>query len=463
MERRYRSVQRVLLFVLVANLTVTIAKVAIGLITGALAVVADGFHSLVDSSSNIIGLFAVRLASRPADEKHPYGYRRYETLGALAIGGLLLVAAWEIGRAIVGRIASGDPLEISLPLLFLFALTIPVNIAIVVIEMRAAKKLHSEILRADAKHTQTDLYVSASVVISMLGVSLGYSWLDLLAASFVVMLILRAAFSILGDTSRWLTDAHAADAGKVESIARSAPGVKFVHRVRSRGTPDAAFVDLHVKVDPGMSTSKAHAIASEVERRIIHEMPGVSDALVHIEPSRDQMPNPWERISNDLRQISDGMGLGLHDLHIHANRDQQYTVELHLEIQDNATLGQAHELADQFEARVRQRWPQIERILTHLEPIHNQVLPPRASPDETLEGMIREMLSAHISISQILEVNLLHYSGHLSAMVKITLPADTPLEDAHDLSERLQSEMLREIPQLQRATIHLEPIGPAKY
>lgn len=89
----YPEVRRILWAVLIANLTITALKIALGLWVGALAVVADGFHSLVDSSSNIIGLAALRLANRPADARHPYGYQRYETLGALMIGGRLLAAA----------------------------------------------------------------------------------------------------------------------------------------------------------------------------------------------------------------------------------------------------------------------------------------------------------------------------------------------------------------------------------
>lgn len=103
----YRSVRRILIVVLIANLAVTVVKITLGLLTGALSVVADGFHSLVDSSSNLIGLAAIRLAQRPPDDKHPYGYNRYETIGSMAIGGLLLVAAYEIGRAVVERVFSG--------------------------------------------------------------------------------------------------------------------------------------------------------------------------------------------------------------------------------------------------------------------------------------------------------------------------------------------------------------------
>ena len=89
-DQNLKSVHRILWWVLVANLTITIIKITLGVVTGALAVVADGFHSLVDTSSNLIGISAIRLASRPADDQHPYGYKRYETIGALAIGGLLL-------------------------------------------------------------------------------------------------------------------------------------------------------------------------------------------------------------------------------------------------------------------------------------------------------------------------------------------------------------------------------------
>ncbi|MBT6151814.1 MAG: cation diffusion facilitator family transporter, partial [Chloroflexi bacterium] len=96
----YSAVRRVLIWILFANLAVTIVKIGLGIFTGALAVVADGFHSLVDSSSNLIGLAAIKLAGRPADDKHPYGYRRYETIGAMAIGAMLLVAAYEIGSSI---------------------------------------------------------------------------------------------------------------------------------------------------------------------------------------------------------------------------------------------------------------------------------------------------------------------------------------------------------------------------
>ncbi|MBW8010954.1 MAG: cation-efflux pump [Chloroflexi bacterium] len=454
---RYSAVQKVLWSVLIANLLVTVLKIGLGLITGALAVVADGFHSLVDSSSNLIGVAAIRMAQRPADERFPYGYSRYETLGALAIGGLLLVAAWEISSAILGRITTNTPPDINPLTLVLVILTLPVNILVVVLETRAGKRLKSEILLADAKHTRTDLYVTASVVLSLLGVRLGWVWLDALVAGVVVILIVRAAFGILGDTTRWLADANVADSVQVETIALNAPGVRQVHRIRSRGTPDAAFVDLHVKVAPDMSTAQAHAVASEVERRLIAEVPYVSDALVHIEPARSQAYTPWEQIATDLRQIADGMGLGLHDLHIHTNLDGVYTIELHLEMGKEVSLGEAHRLADQFEERVQKSWPKAENVITHLEPVPQVVFLPDEGSNPELETKIREALHSHVKPDDLLSVKTYLLSGHHNAAVKLCLPADLSLAQAHTITEHIETDLLKNVRGLERVTVHVEP------
>lgn len=455
----YQSVRGVLWAVLISNLLVTTVKVTLGIITGALAVVADGFHSLVDTSSNLIGLAAIRLARRPADEAHPYGYRRYETLGALAIGGLLLVAAWELGTAIVERLLEGTTPQVDALALGLIALTFPVNVLIVWLETRAGKRLNSEILLADAKHTLTDLYVTGSVIISVLGVWMGWTWLDPLVAAAVVVLILRAAFNILGSTAKWLADSIVVEASQVEALAMNVPGVRFVHRVRSRGTPDAAFVDLHVKVAPGMSTGQAHAIASEVERRLVAELPEVTDALVHIEPARVEKSTPWERMATDLRQLADGMGLGIHDLHIHTNLEGEQTIELHLEMGGEVSLGEAHALADKFEGRVQARWPQATRIITHLEPIPQKVLLPDQQYAAQFEQQIRQLLSDQVGAHSVQEVQCYRLSGKLNAAVVVRLPAELPLAEAHTISERLETSLLQGVEGLQRITVHLEPEG----
>ncbi|HJS28927.1 MAG TPA: cation diffusion facilitator family transporter [Anaerolineales bacterium] len=454
----YGSVARVLLQVLVANLGVTILKIALGLATGALAVVADGFHSLVDSSSNLIGLASVRLADRPADEEYPYGYRRYETIGALAIGVMLLVAAIELGRAILARVlGSGDPPEASPASIAIYALTIPVNLAIIIYETRAGRRLNSEILLADATHTRSDLFVTVSVLVSLIAAVLGFPGLDLIVSGVVIVLILRAAFSILRDTSRWLTDAGFADIDLVEEIAQSVPGVLYVHRVRSRGTPDAGFVDLHVKVYPGMSTVQAHGIASEVEARLKEKIPNLVDVLVHIEPARFAPDGDWERIRYDMRQIADGMGLGVHDLHVNRVEAGSYRIEVHLEMAGGLSLGEAHALAEEFETRVYREWPQTDQIITHLEPLPEVVEGAMDIEEGLLAAQVEGAITGLLGDGRLLEANLSRIGGKERIAARVSFPPDYSLEKAHLQADRIEREMLIRFPQLHRIIVHVEP------
>ncbi len=458
-SQTYTEVRRVLWGVLFANLAVTVLKITLGLLTGALAVVADGFHSLVDTSSNLVGLAAVRLAARPPDERHPYGYRRYETLGSMAIGGLLLAAAWEIVKAIIERVQGGASPHLT-PLTFgLIALTFPVNVLVVVLESRFGKRLNSQILLADAEHTKTDLFVTISVLASLGGVWLGWPWLDVAVASVVVVLILRAAWGILRDASGWLTDAVMLDPAAVERVALRVPGVWYVHRVRSRGTPNAVFVDLHLKVYPGMSTQQAHAIASEVEKQLEETFENVVEVLVHVEPGRaaPDQTDDWHRMAYDLRQIADSTGLGMHDLHIHLTEQGDYEVELHLEMPPEISLRQAHDLADDFERRARRKWPGIHAIVTHLEPLPSRVLVARETALAPEEDAIRRFAASQTPQGVMHDVRVHSAAGHISAAVQLSLPGDLGLQEAHLQAEMLERALLVQFPRLERVTVHVEP------
>lgn len=462
----YQEVRKVLIIVLVVNLCVTVIKIVLGFLTGALSIVADGFHSLVDSSSNLIGLAAISLAQRPADKKHPYGYTRYETIGTLAIGVLLLVAAFEIGSAVVERISSGTQPNLTPLSLVLMGLTFLINLGVVLLETRAGRKLNSQILIADATHTKTDLFVTASVLVSLIGVWLGWTWLDPLVASLVVILILRAAFIILRDVAGTLADASLLDPDKIEAVALDVPGVWYVHRVRSRGSPASVFVDLHVKVYPGMSTDQAHAIATEVEQQIINYFPEVSEVLVHIEPGKfefEKIPGfeksyqEYQNLSYDLRQIGDMMGLGVHDVHVSQDPNGNLDVEAHLELQAGTTLVQAHEIAERYEARVQEQWPQVTNIITHLEPLPEQVLSPFEQTNNELIDQVYQYLKSRFYSDQIIEVHTHTLDGHESVAIRLCVSDTMSLDDAHNLSEEIERELINQINGVRRVIVHVEP------
>lgn len=449
--------------VLVLNLVVTAVKLALGLSTGALAVVADAFHSLVDSSSNVIGLLGLWVAARPADHNHPYGHQKYETVATLAIGGMLLVAAFEIGRSVIERFIAGTVAAPVEPVaVIVMAGTFVINLGITLYETRAGRRLNSNLLLADATHTRTDLFVTLSVIGSLIGARLGLPWLDGAVAGVVVLLLFRAAFGILRSSSEVLTDVAVADPDQLASIVRAVPGVTAVAGVRSRGSAEATYVDLNIKVNPAMGTEQAHAVASEVERRIATAMPAVIDTVVHIEPEWDGVDaSGWEGLALQLRQIADGQGLGLHDLHAHVERDGGLAVEVHLEMASELSLGEAHVVADNFEQRSHAAMPQLRSLVTHLEPLANTL------PDEAgrlssanlkqLRHRLTHLADQVAGAGMCHSVEIHHVVGHITATLHITQPAAMPLVEAHALAERIEHTLHTAEAGLSRVVVHVEP------
>ncbi len=460
---RAQAVRRVLWLVLALNIAVTLVKLAVGLMSGSLSVIADAFHSVVDSSSNIVALLGVWVSQRPADSNHPYGHQKYETIAALAIGGMLLIAAFEIARGAVGRlVGEANPPNVTPVVIGLLLFTFAANVAITVYEARAGRRLGSAVLLADAAHTRADLAVTLSVIASLLGTRLGLAWLDAAVAVIVALLLFRAAFGILRSTSEVLTDVAVADPQAVADIARAVPGVAAVGPVRSRGRPDAAYLDMHIMVNPAMDADQAHGVASEVEHRISAALPGVVDTVVHIEPEWvNGAENTWEDLALKLRGLADGLGLGIHDLHAHFERAGGFSVELHLEMRADLSLSEAHAVADHFESRARELLPDLRSLVTHLEPLSTtlQGEAGRLTPQRraALEARLCRLADSLAGAGTCHDVHLHDVNGHINATLHVTQRGDVPLTDAHLLAESIERAIRSRERGLARIDIHVEP------
>ena len=174
-----RQVERVLWIVLVLNLVVAASKYFYGLASGSASMQADGIHSVFDSLGNVIGLVGISLAARPADAGHPYGHSKFETYGSLAIGVLLLFAAFEVGSSAVEKLVAGTYTAQVTPVSFIVMVgTLVVNLFVTLYERRAGKRLKSEILAADAAHTLSDAFVSIGVIVGLGFVVAGFPMAD---------------------------------------------------------------------------------------------------------------------------------------------------------------------------------------------------------------------------------------------------------------------------------------------
>jgi len=283
-ESRYSEVRKVLFRVLWLNLAVALAKIIFGQISGSISILSDGFHSLTDGASNVVALVGLRLADRPPDANHPYGHRKFETLAAGAIALFLLIVVVEVAQVAFVRFRSGGAPAVTGASFAIMLTTIVINVAVVRAERKAAKRLSSELLLADARHTQSDVLTSIAVVAALVGSAYGYPLLDPLAALVIVGFIGYAGFEIARDAARILSDEIVISEEDVSKVVQSVPRVLGCHQIRSRGSADHVFLDLHVWMDGATPLVDAHAVSHEVKDRLMQQYPQIADAIIHIEP-----------------------------------------------------------------------------------------------------------------------------------------------------------------------------------
>lgn len=282
------QVRRVLIITLFLNFAVALGKIVVGLISGVLAITADGFHSLTDGSSNVLALVAHRIASRPPDDDHPYGHGRYETLAAMLIGIFLLLVAWEIITGAIERLS--NPAELSItPLTFaVMVITLCINWGVSRYERQEGYRLHSELLLADSKHTRADVWVTSSVIISMMLIGLtGWSWIDAVTAIIVVVLIGRAGLSILKQNGRILVDTAPYTPEQLMEIVSDVPQVVDVVRVRSRGTTDQPNIDIDITLPADMTIADSAKVISDIRQRLSDTLGDVQEVEVHFMPAEE--------------------------------------------------------------------------------------------------------------------------------------------------------------------------------
>lgn len=283
LERR-AEVRRVLLLVLGANLAVIAAKLLIGLRSGSIAVLGDAGHSGVDAINNVVGLVAVRAAAAPPDAEHPYGHGKFETLGALAVASFLSITCFELLKGAVHRlVTAAPPPQVDTLTFGVLAGAMAVNIGVAWSEARQGRRLSSEMLSADARHTTADVLVTAAVLVGLGLVRLGWGAADAWLAILVAGVIAYSGVQILRSTIPVLVDQRALDADRIRTLAEEMPGVFSAAEIRSRGRPGESFAELTIRVDPGKDVESAHRIADRVEKRLEREA-GFSGVVVHVEP-----------------------------------------------------------------------------------------------------------------------------------------------------------------------------------
>jgi cation diffusion facilitator family transporter len=277
--------KKVLYYTLVLNFAVSGSKIAVGMITRSASMVADGFHSFSDGTSNILGIIGLSVAGRPVDDSHPYGHQKFETIASLGVGVLLLLVSLDIIKGAIDRFMHPVTPDVNILSFVVMIATMAVNFGVMTYEYREGKRLKSDFLVSDSMHTRADIFVSFSVIVALICVHFGYPIFDPLISLFIALLIIYSAYEIFISAFKVLSDAEIVSASAIEKIVREFPEVLNCHKIRARGREDCIFIDLHIWVRPTMTIDESHKLNHMIEDGIKIKVPGVKEVIIHTEPA----------------------------------------------------------------------------------------------------------------------------------------------------------------------------------
>jgi len=288
-EARYKITQRVTLTGAAINCGLACLQITFGLLGKSQALLADGFHTLSDLSTDFIVLYASRRASKAADEDHPYGHGRIETLASMLLGAMLAIVGIGIGIRGVERIFNPSPINPEAITLVFAGLAIVAKEGLYHYTLRAARATHSSMLEANAWHHRSDVLSSIVVVIGISAQLLGVAHMDAVAAIVVAGMILWMGFR-LGRKALYELIDTGLDFELVESVRQSMladASVVGIHNLRTRSMGGLGYIDAHIEVDSNLTVSEAHYIAHKIEHQVKKQFPGIADVQIHIDPLDD--------------------------------------------------------------------------------------------------------------------------------------------------------------------------------
>lgn len=439
-----------------ASLLLTVLKLVVGLMTGSIGILSEAAHSALDLGAASITLFAVRVSDRPADASHHYGHWKIESFSALAETVLLFITSvWIIYEAVHRLVFKSVEIEVTWYAFAVMVVSIVVDISRSTALYRVARKTNSQALEADALHFRTDIWSSSVVILGLIFVLVGIRGADAIAALGVAMFVIFAGWQLGKRTVDVLLDAAPAGlADRVQALVNEVDGVVGVGRLRLRPAGPAMFVETSVSVARTVPLEQVQEITRNVEERIKKELPR-ADVVVDVRPVALGTETIVERIQVTVANH----GLAAHDIRVHT-LDGATTINFDLEVQDNLSLGEAHNVATHIENSLRYEFGPGTNVNIHIEPLR----PSAVSADKSASGEEEDVRRAMRQVQQQLPVihdfhnlSVQRVGGRLFISVHCVLDPAIPLVDAHEYSSRTEYLLKDLVANVERVVVHLEP------
>lgn len=443
-------------------------KVFLTVTTGSLGILSEALHSGLDLIAAIITYLSVRVSDQPADARHLYGHGKVESFSAFVETGLLLVTAlYVIYEAFARLLFRGVHIQPSLLAIGLLVLMAFLDVARSRALGRVARKYSSEALEADALHFSTDVWSTTVVIFGIACAWLGkpdrlnLPWLSLadpMAALGVAGMIIWVGSQLGRRTLDALLDA--APAGLQQRIADAVNGLEGVlgtERVRVRRAGRHHFVDVTISVPRTASIEQVHATSDAVERRIAEIVP--ADVVVHMEP---RAPT-GEHLFDAIRATAQRRGLAIHELSAH-QLDGRLFVELHLEVDEQLSLREAHRRATELEEDIRREANSDADVNIHIEPQGTHIPDAVQSRGEmkelsrAVEQHINSLRREYHELVDCHEVRVRQVENKILVSCHCAMEGSLPITQVHDVTAALEGRVKEKFPQIFRVTIHPEPV-----
>ena len=461
-SQQQREKRRVALRSILAATVITALKVVVGFRTGSLGVLSEAAHSALDLMAAVITFVSVRVSDKPADAEHQYGHQKIENFSAfLQTGLLLLTCVWIVVEAVRRLLHQEVEIEPSVWAFGVMFLSVAVDYNRSRALQRTARKYESQALEADALHFSTDVWSSLVVIFGLTLVWAGRRYgipelmvADPLAAIGVSGIVAYIGLQLGKRTMDALLDA-APRGVRAELVAqvRQVEGVLACERLRVRRAGNRYFVDTIIAVERSLPFEQVEAIADAVEERIQQTLPH-SDVMIHTEPRPPQRGSLFEKV----KAVAARHNLFVHELAAHDIAGNRY-LELHLEVSDRLTLGQAHDLVSRVESEILREAPEIAAINSHIENEGAQVEFGRLVVGEhgSIEQRLREIAAQFPEILDCHEILVRSVRNRLYVSCHCTMNGTLPIARVHELTADLEAQFKRASPSVFRLTIHSEP------
>jgi len=426
-------------------------KLAAGLASSSLGLLAEAAHSGTDLVAALLTFFAVSVAVRPADRGHPYGHAKAQNLAALAESGFLVAVSVVIAVLAILRLTGVVEFEVE-PTWWTFAaiaLVLAIDASRTMVSLRGARLYRSDALLANALHFGSDFVGTLAVLAGLVAAALGFPAGDSIAGLFVSGLVVAAAVRLASRNVDVLMDRSPEGDARIarQAIARLDPPVEL-RRLRLRRAGGEHFADVVIGVAPGAAIGQGHAAADRVEQALHGALPGI-DVVVHVEP-REGAGALRERVLAAALTVS--RVREIHNLKV-LDVDGSIEVALHLKLPGDLPLDQAHDIAEQVEAAIHANVPEVKSVQTHLEPLRETAAGEEIDIDTAaIESAVREETGAEPR-----ELRFVRTDDGIVVFLTLGLPSAGSLADAHGQASAIEERVRSAVPAISDVVVHTEP------